>query len=332
MIRSAVQIQRSSAVQKKWTHLAFMLLLLVGACRPAALELDPRALNETPRVLVMSAFEAESAALLQRAEQQTTVSAAGHRFTLGRLGGKDVVMVQSGVSMVNAAMTAQAAVDYFHITAVVFSGIAGGVNPDLNLGDVVVPAAWGQHLESVFARQKGDAWDPGIFKPDYGSFGMIFPQPVQVSRPGTNGAASDSIFWFQADPSMLKALEKASGRVTLERCWLKIACLPDQPRLVVGGRGVSGPAFVDNAAYRAWLYQNFQADAVDMETAAVAQVAYVNQVPFLGFRSLSDLAGSSAGANEMLVFANLASRNAAAVTTAFLETWSGPVSTPTPLP
>jgi adenosylhomocysteine nucleosidase len=232
--------------------------------------------------------------------------------------------------MVNAAMTAQAAVDYFHVTAVVFSGIAGGVNPSLNVGDVVVPAAWGQHLESVFARQKGTAWDPGTFKPDYGSFGMIFPQPVDVSRPGTHGSASDSIFWFQADPSMLKAVEKASGRAALERCWLKIACLPTQPRLVVGGRGVSGPAFVDNAAYREWLYQNFQADAVDMETAAVAQVAYVNQVPFLGFRSLSDLAGGSAGANEMLIFANLASRNAAAVTTAFLETWSGPAATPLP--
>jgi len=78
-----------------------------------------------------------------------------------------------------------------------------------------------------------------------------------------------------------------------------------------------------------WLYQNFQADAVDMETAAVAQVAYVNQLPFLGFRSLSDLADGSAGPNEILVFGNLAANNAAVVVTAFLEIWSGPETLPT---
>ena len=128
---------------------------------------------------------------------------------------------------------------------------------------------------------------------------------------------------------MLEAAEKLSAQVTLEGCVLKILCLPTQPRLVTGGRGLSGSAFVDNAAYREWLYQNLQADAVDMETAAVAQVAYVNQLPFIGFRSLSDLAGGSAGSNEMLVFGNLAANNAAIVVTVFLETWSGPEALPT---
>lgn len=315
-------------MQKKLTSLAVMLILLLGGCRPPTVELHLKALDETPRILVMSAYNAETAALIKRVEEQTNLNAAGHKFTLGRLGGKDVVIVQSGISMVNAAMTTQAAADYFNITAVVFSGIAGGVNPSLNIGDVVIPAEWGQHLESVFARQKGETWDPGLFKSDYGSYGMIFPQPVEVLRPGTNGLVYDQIFWFKSDPSMLKAVEKLSEQITLDRCWMKIKCLSTQPRLVIGGHGVSGPAFVDNASYREWLYKNFQADAVDMETAAVAQVAYVNQLPFLGFRSLSDLAGGFAGANEMLVFGNLASENAAAVVTAFLETWSGPTSSP----
>jgi adenosylhomocysteine nucleosidase len=127
---------------------------------------------------------------------------------------------------------------------------------------------------------------------------------------------------------MLEAAEKLSAQVMLEGCVLKIKCLPTKPRLVTGGRGLSGPAFVDNAAYREWLYQNFQAGTVDMETTAVAQIAYVNQLPFLGFRSLSDLAGDSAEPIEMLVFGNLAADNAAAVVTAFLETWSGPEALP----
>jgi adenosylhomocysteine nucleosidase len=88
----------------------------------------------------MSAFDAETSALIQRAEETITVTAAGRIFTLGRLGGKDVVIAQSEASMVNAAMTTQAAVDHFNLTAIVFSGIAGGVNPALHIGDVVVPA------------------------------------------------------------------------------------------------------------------------------------------------------------------------------------------------
>lgn len=309
--------------------LVVMLILLLGACRPAPAELQAKTLEETPRILVMSAFDAETSALIQRADGITTVIAGRRNFTLGRLGGKDVVIAKSGVSMVNAAMTTQVAVDYFNLTAIVFSGIAGGVNPALHIGDVVAPAEWGQHMESVFARQKGDVWDPGFFKSDYGNFGMIFPQPVEVLRPGTNSAVSDRILWFKSDSSMLKIAEKLMDKVKLDRCWLKIECLSTQPKLVMGGRGVSGPVYVDNAAYREWLYQNFQADAVDMETAAVAQVAYVNQLPFLGFRSLSDLAGGSAGPNEMLAFGNLAANNAAGVVTAFLEIWSGPDTLPT---
>ena len=60
-----------------------------------------------------------------------------------------------------------------------------------------------------------------------------------------------------------------------------------------------------------------------METAAVAQVAALNRVPFLGFRSLSDLAGGGPGANEMRTFGRLAADNSAAVLRAFLRQWRG---------
>jgi adenosylhomocysteine nucleosidase len=76
--------------------------------------------------------------------------------------------------------------------------------------------------------------------------------------------------------------------------------------VIVGGNGVSGPTFVDNAAYRKWVWDTFQADALDMETAAVAHVAYVNRVPYIAFRSLSDLAGGGPGENKLPVFFQLA--------------------------
>ena len=55
-----------------------------------------------------------------------------------------------------------------------------------------------------------------------------------------------------------------------------------------------------------------------MESAAVAQVAYANAVPVIVFRSLSDLAGGDAGANQMTVFMTLAAVNSADVVRAFV--------------
>jgi adenosylhomocysteine nucleosidase len=89
--------------------------------------------------------------------------------------------------------------------------------------------------------------------------------------------------------------------------------------VVVGGNGVSGPTFVDNAAYREWAWSTFMADALDMETAAVAVVAYENRVPYVAFRSLSDLAGGGPGQNEVRTFGQLAAENSALVVVEYLK-------------
>ncbi len=55
-----------------------------------------------------------------------------------------------------------------------------------------------------------------------------------------------------------------------------------------------------------------------MESAAVAHVAFANAVPFIAFRSLSDLAGGDAGTNQMRLFMALASANSARVVEDFV--------------
>ena len=82
---------------------------------------------------------------------------------------------------------------------------------------------------------------------------------------------------------------------------------------------MSGPTFVDNAKYREWVWDTFQADALDMETVSVAHVACVNRVPYIAFRSLSDLADGKPDENEMWTFFQLAADNSAAVVMTFLE-------------
>lgn len=81
---------------------------------------------------------------------------------------------------------------------------------------------------------------------------------------------------------------------------------------------MSAGVFADNAEFRAYLHKAWNARVLDMESAAVAQVAYANEVPAIVFRSLSDLAGGDAGENQMNAFMALASVNSAEVVRAFV--------------
>jgi adenosylhomocysteine nucleosidase len=296
--------------------IAFALLCLIAVPGQAQEKIDAR-----PRVAVMSAFEPELKLLLSRATVERTVSANGVEFSLGTLAGKDVVMFLSGVSMVNAAMTTQLALDRFNVSAVVFSGIAGGVNPQLQIGDVTVAARWGQYQEMVFARQtdKGFAPPPWMKTP-FPANGYMFTREVNVRRDGANPKGEEK-FWFDADARLLDLARKVAGEIKLSQCNAANACLGHEPKIVVGGNGVSGQTFVDNAQFREWTHATFQADVLDMESAASAMVAYANNKPFIAFRSLSDLAGGGAGTNEIKTFFQLAADNAAHVLIAFLQAW-----------
>lgn len=274
--------------------------------------------DDRPRIAVVSAFEPEWTVLKSEVQDPREHMINGRSFITGKLAGKDVVLFLSGISMVNAAMNTQAALDRFSLTAVVFSGIAGGVDPALHIGDVVIAERWGQYLEAVFAREtsEGFAIPPWMEKGDFAGYGMMMPRSVVVTRKDT---APESRFWFASDPGLLDVARKVAGKVELAHCLEASNCLHNKPRIVVGGSGVSGQAFVDNDKFREYVSATFQAKVLDMESAAVAHVAYSNSVPFLAVRSLSDLAGGDGGANEMMTFMGLASKNSATVVKAILS-------------
>ena len=274
--------------------------------------------DDIPRTVVVSAFAPELSILREELADASTYSVNGVEFSVGILQEKDVVLFLSGISIVNAAMTTQLALDHFDVERIIFSGIAGGVDPSLNIGDIVVADRWGQYLELVFAREVEDEWStPPFFEYPYANFGMMFPRSVTVQRPGAD--APETRFWFPVDDSLLAAARVAAADVELEHCTANDICLRHIPRIVVGGAGVSGGAFVDNAAFREHTFDTFGARVLDMESAAVAHVAYANGVPFIAVRSLSDLAGGGEGENQMEVFLGLAAGNAAEVVKALLR-------------
>ena len=300
---------------------AVSIALLLAAVSPAPA--DAHAIrDETPRIAVVSAFAPELAILQGALEGAKSQSVNGVAFTTGALEGRDVVLFLSGISVVNATMTVQLALDHFAIERIVFSGIAGGVDPGLNIGDVVIADRWGQYLEMLFAREVDGGWmTMPFFEYPHGNFGMMFPRSVTVLRPGAE--APETRFWFPVDEALFASAGNAAANATLARCTAEDRCLEAAPKIVVGGSGVSGSAFIDNAAFRTWAFETFGARVLDMESAAVAHVAYANDVPFLAVRSLADLAGGGEGANQMEVFLGLAAGNAAAVVKALLRAMPG---------
>jgi adenosylhomocysteine nucleosidase len=296
------------------------LALLVATASWPGWAAPPGVLDDTPRIAVVCAFEQELTLLLSQVQQPHREMANGVEFTTGILQGKPVVLFESGVSMVNAAMTMQLALDRFRVTHIVVSGIAGGVNPRLAIGDVTVPARWGQYLETYMARETapGQFATPGFRGLQLPNFGMMFPRPVTVRS--AQNPDGEQQFWFSVDHDMFEAAKRLEG-LQLAECDAKKHCLSAQPHVVLGGNGVSGQAFVDNAAFRAYTYSTFEANVLDMETAAIGTVAHANGVPWIAFRSLSDLAGGGKGENEINTYMRLAADNSARVLLAFLADW-----------
>lgn len=291
----------------------FLIPLVVGI----VLLLPDRARAEASdlhSIAVLSAFDKEIAAVKeQMIPPGTPVKSTrinGTRFDEIDVHGHHFVFGLSGQSMVNAAMITQLVIDRFHVNAVVFCGIAGGVNPTLHPGDVIVPAEWIHQMESLWANpdpdKPGQHILPTWWTPKYGNFYEIFPNDVEVIREGET--EPQSVHAFPADAALLAAVMRTTGSLKIEGP----NGVPAQ--IVIGGGGMSGPVFLDNAEFRRFAYETWHVNGHDMESTAVAQVGWVNRIPVLVIRGLCDLAGGQSGTNEERTFVLIASRNAAIVT------------------
>ena len=220
-------------------------------------------------------------------------SIKGIEFWKGRYQDKDVVVFRTGISLVNAAYQLQLAFDHFPVTHVLFAGVAGGTDPDLHVGDVVIPERWAYHSEAAYLNDdgKGGFHIPDYLKPKYENFGMIFPDDVAAIREGD--ADFKEVSAFAADPGLLEASRRAVPKLPAQRKAGRDITVS------IGGTGVAGPVFLDNARYREWVFRVWRARCLDMESTALAHVAYANRKPVLIIRGLSDLAGGQQGKNPI---------------------------------
>lgn len=266
------------------------------------------------------------------AKIEQTLTFKGVKYQIGKYKGEPIVIFTTGISVPNAAMTMQMALDYFPIERVIMMGIAGAVSEDFEVGDIAVPERWYFHDESVYANPSPKA-DQGYVLPDYylsmrenaeqrrqqdphspayENFEFIHPEEMAVIKQGWDEPRQ--MPYFTVTNELLELARTAALKTE------PIKMPSGKPiHLKIGGNGVTGSVFLDNADYRNWVKRVFNAQVTEMESAAVGQVCFVNEVDWLVIRSVSDLAGAQHGKNHENVFDGIASGTGASFLMALLD-------------
>ncbi|MCD8214671.1 MAG: 5'-methylthioadenosine/adenosylhomocysteine nucleosidase [Clostridiales bacterium] len=194
----------------------------------------------------------------------TTKNAAGMDFTLGMLEGRSIVIAMCGVGKVNAAVCTQIMIDLFAVDCIINVGVAGGLSPGLEMGDIVISSDAMQHDMNV----EGLGYARGVI-PD-----------METSL-------------FKAAPELIETAEDA-----LISCGLK----------GVIGRVAAGDVFVCDKSLKDYIINSFDAACCEMEGGAIAQTCYLNKVPFVIIRAISDSADDS-GSMDYPAFKRMAAEN-----------------------
>ena len=90
------------------------------------------------KIGIIGAMEVEVATLKSNMTVKNTVKKASMEFYEGTIGNTEVVVVRSGIGKVNAGICVQILIDLFGVTHVINTGIAGSLNADINIGDIVL--------------------------------------------------------------------------------------------------------------------------------------------------------------------------------------------------
>lgn len=223
---------------------------------------------------IIGAMEEEILLIKNHINNLVEKEIASIKFYFGEIDNKKVVLTQSGIGKVNSSVCATLLASKFNVSEIIFTGVAGGVNSDLNIGDIVVSIDLIQHDFNLtsFGRKMGEI--PNI--------------------------KTLSIF---ADKNLIEIANNSISEIGLN---------------FVNGRIISGDQFINSKEKIKELRDVFNADAVEMEGASVAQVCYLFNTPFVVIRSISDKAddNSHVDFNE---FVKIAADNSAKIVLKMME-------------
>ena len=249
---------------------ALVVSLSLGGCRaPAATPADRATSTDTEvrrPIVVQGAMPVETDRLASRLDNAVEERVGGWTFWRGTIDGYPVVVSKTLKGMANVAAATAIAIERYQPAAIVNQGTAGGHDPELRVGDIVIGRA---------AVNLG-AFKTAIRPPGQGSDSLEWtPMDLLASE----GSASDdpnarSMRRFPADERLMAAAESVAPAHT-------------SGRVVTG---VIGSSDVWNSEIdRIQRFRSQYGTSVEeMEAASAAQVARSFAVPFIGIRILSN--------------------------------------------
>ena len=221
------------------------------------------------RIALVSAMHEELAAVLARMPDEHKVVVAGREFWVGHWHGHEVVAVLSRIGKVAAATTATVLVERFGVSRMVFTGVAGGLAAQAQVGDVVLATELLQHDMDA---------------------SPLFPRH-EVPLTGVTRYSTDAVLTEALRCAVPLALQDVVQHLPCGD-WLGLDLT--QAR-VHEGLVISGDRFVATTAESAALQRELpDALAVEMECAAMAQVCHDYGVPLAAVRTISDRADDAA--------------------------------------
>ena len=194
---------------------------------------------------------------------------AGLELLTGTLDGQPVVLVGGGVGKVNAALTATLLADRFACRMLVFSGVAGGLDPALAVGDIVIGERTLQHDAGVLQGERIHTYQAGH---------VPFFNPT------------DRLGYEMPAPLLRRIRQRLEG-FTLEPLSREAGGTGRPPRIAFGTI-LTGDQFLNCETTRSRLFRELGGRAIEMEGGAIGQVAQAFGLPHLVIRALSDLAGT----------------------------------------
>ena len=201
---------------------------------------------------IIGAMDEEVAQIVEVMTIEKEETKAQMNFKQGKLNGKDVVVVRSGIGKVNAAVCTQILADDFKVDYVINTGIAGSLKAEIDIADVVISSDVLHH------------------DMDATGFGYALGQ---IPRMDTLSFKADERLIELAKESCAKAVPEIGVHV---------------------GRVVSGDQFISDKEVNQKISDNFDGFCTEMEGAAIAQASYLNGIPFVILRAISDKADDSA--------------------------------------
>ena len=228
------------------------------------------------KIGIIAAEQEEFESILEEMKEEDRKDIYELTFVKGKIKEKTCILVKGGVGKVNAARATQILIDNFKPDYIINVGVAGGLNPMLNIGDIVIGETLVQHDFDITAFGHTKGYIPGV---------------------------GDKIY---SDEYLINKIEEAIGN--------------QEERVYNYEKGViaSGDIFCTEIPMRDKIYAKFNAECVEMEGAAIAQVCSLCNVPFVVIRSISDTPN---GKNEVTYqqFIELASKRCANILKEFLK-------------